>query len=145
MVEGLRKAGVPEGPTAETADVHFRDLVSKSAGVFDVQGAVKIEVAGAKALFDRSVVFIDSRSNGPYSRGHIPNAINLYTSTNMTKDALSELVGLDEEVVFYCGGEDCPLSANACAKALVWGYTKVYYFAGGYPVWKKAGYPIETP
>ena len=62
----------------------------------------------------------------------------------MTKEALSELVGLDQEVVFYCGGEDCPLSANACAKALVWGYTKVYYFAGGYPSWKEAGYPVHT-
>ncbi len=144
LVEGLRKAGVPEGPTSETADVRFRDLVSKSAGIFDVEGAVKVDAAGAKALFDRNAVFIDSRSRGGYSRGHIPNAVNLHTETSMTQEALSGLVGLDEEVVFYCGGEDCPLSANACAKALIWGYTKVFYFAGGYPAWKKAGYPIYT-
>ena len=91
------------------------------------------------------MVFIDSRSNGPYSRGHIPNAINLFTTTNLTEEILSELVDPDDEVVFYCGGEDCPLSANACAKALVWGYTKVYYFAAGYPGWKDAGYQVETP
>ena len=144
MVEGLRKAGVPEGPTSETADVGFRELVTKSAGTFDVKGAVKVDATGAKALFDRNVVFVDSRSKGGFSRGHIPNAVNLHTETNMTKEALSELVDLDEEVVFYCGGEDCPLSANACAKALVWGYTKVFYFAGGYPAWKNAGYPIYT-
>jgi len=144
LVEGLRKAGVPEGPTSETADVNFRDLVIRSAGIFDVEGAVKVDAAGAKALFVGGVVFIDSRSKGSYSREHIPNAINLHTETSMTKKALSELVGLDEEVVFYCGGEDCPLSANACAKALVWGYTKVYYFAGGFPSWKNAGYPIST-
>jgi TolB-like protein/rhodanese-related sulfurtransferase len=129
LIEGLRKAGVPEGAAAEMTDVDYRDLVVKSAGIFDVEGAVKIDAAGAKAVFDRGVVFIDSRSSGPYSRGHIPNAINLYTGTSLTKAALSEHVGLDEEVVFYCGGEDCPLSANACAKALVWGYTKVYYLA----------------
>ena len=145
LIEGLRKAGVPEGAAAETADVDFSDLVSKSAGIFDVEGAVKIEVAGAKALFDRRVVFIDTRSNGPYSRGHIPNAINLHTFTNLTKENLSELVDPDDEVVFYCGGEDCPLSPNACAMALVWGYTKVYYFAAGYPAWKDAGYPVEIP
>jgi TolB-like protein/class 3 adenylate cyclase/rhodanese-related sulfurtransferase len=145
LVEGLRKAGVPEGPTAQTADVHFRDLVHKNGGTFDVEGAVKIDVTGAKTLFDRGVTFIDSRGKGSYSRGHIPNAINLHTETDMTREALSEYVGSDEEVVFYCGGEDCPLSANACAKALVWGYIKVYYFAAGFPSWKSAGYPIETP
>lgn len=62
----------------------------------------------------------------------------------MTKEKLSELVDPDDEVVFYCGGEDCPLSPNASAKALVWGYTKVYYFAAGYPAWKDAGHPIIT-
>jgi adenylate cyclase len=144
FIEGLRKAGVPEGAAAETADADFKNLVSRNAGTFDVKGAVKIDAAGAKTLFDRGVVFIDSRSNGPYGRGHIPNAINLYTNTKLTKEALAELAGLDQEIVFYCGGEDCPLSANACAKALVWGYTKVYYFAAGYPGWKKAGYPVET-
>jgi TolB-like protein/rhodanese-related sulfurtransferase len=145
LVEGLRKAGVPEGATVKTVAVDYRDLVSRSAGTFDVEGAVKIDAAGAKALSDRGVVFIDSRSNGPYSRGHIPNAINLFTTTNLTEEILSELVDPDDEVVFYCGGEDCPLSANACAKALVWGYTKVYYFAAGYPGWKDAGYQVETP
>jgi tetratricopeptide (TPR) repeat protein len=144
-VEGLRKAGVPEGAVVEMADINFNDLVNRSDGIFDVEGSVKIEAAGAKALFDRGVVFIDARGSGPYSRGHIPNAINLHTNRDLTNEALSELVGLDEEVVFYCGGEDCPLSAYACAKALVWGYTKVYYFAAGYPAWKKADYPIETP
>jgi rhodanese-related sulfurtransferase len=144
-VEGLRKAGVPEGSAAAPADVDFRDLVSRSAGGFDVEGAVKIDEAGAKTLFDRGVVFIDTRSNGPYSRGHIPGAVNLYTSTKLTKENLSELVGPDDEVVFYCGGETCPLSPNASAKALVWGYSKVYYFAGGYPAWKYADYPVETP
>jgi rhodanese-related sulfurtransferase len=144
-VEGLRKAGVPEGAVVEMADINFNDLVNRSDGIFDVEGSVKIEAAGAKALFDRGVVFIDARGSGPYSRGHIPNAINLHTNRDLTNEALSELVGLDEEVVFYCGGEDCPLSAYACAKALVWGYTKVYYFAAGYPAWQDAGYPIETP
>ena len=29
------------------------------------------------------------------------------------------------------------------AKALTWGYEKVYYFAIGYPGWESAGHPIE--
>lgn len=115
-----------------------------SAGTFDVEGAVEIDAAGAKALLDRGAVFIDVRGSGPYSRGHIPDAVNLHTNRKLTRESLSEHVGFDDEVVFYCGGTDCPLSPYACAKALVWGYTKVYYFAGGYPDWQKAGYPTST-
>jgi len=64
----------------------------------------------------------------------------------MTKDKLATLVKPDQEVVFYCGGEDCPLAPNACAKALTWGYTNVYYFAAGFPGWKYVGgYDVEKP
>jgi rhodanese-related sulfurtransferase len=42
-------------------------------------------------------------------------------------------------------GKYCPYSAYAAAKALAWGYTHVYRFAGGFPAWKDAGYPIEKP
>lgn len=145
IIEGLRKAGVPEGAVVDTANIHFSDLVSRSDGTFDVEGAVKVDAAGAKALFDRGAIFIDSRGSGPFSRGHIKNAINLHTNTKLTEASLAAHADPGADVVFYCGGEDCPLSANACAKALVWGYQKVYYFAGGYPAWKNAGYPIETP
>ena len=48
------------------------------------------------------------------------------------------------EIVFNCVGKYCPYSAYACAKAVIWGYTRVYYFAGGFPAWKDAGYPVET-
>ena len=145
IVEGLRKAGVPKGAVVETANIQFSDLVSRSDGTFDVEGAVKIDAAGAKALFDRGAVFIDSRGSGPFGRGHIENAVNLHTNTKLTEASLAAHADPGADVVFYCGGEDCPLSANACAKALVWGYHRVYYFAGGYPAWKNAGYPIETP
>ncbi len=117
FVEGLRKAGVPVGATVKTAAVDYRDLVSKSAGTFDVEGAVKIDAAGAKALFDRGAVFIDARGSGPYRRGHVQNATNLHPDVNLTEEALSKRLRPDEEVVFYCGGVDCPLSANASAKA----------------------------
>jgi rhodanese-related sulfurtransferase len=49
----------------------------------------------------------------------------------------------DDDVVFHCWGTVCRYSAMACAKARLWGYTKVHYFAGGFPAWKAAGYPVE--
>ena len=145
MVEGLRLAGVPSGAIDEPTEVKPSDLITKSEGTFDVAGAIKIDAAGAKTLHDRGVAFIDSRGSSRYDRGHIPGATNLSFPYRLTKDSLSQLVDLDDEVVFYCGGPDCHLSANSCAQALTWGYTRVYYFAEGFPEWQNAGYPVEIP
>jgi TolB-like protein/class 3 adenylate cyclase/rhodanese-related sulfurtransferase len=139
--QGLRKVGMPEGAAVSPADINYRDLVTMSAGTFDVEGAIEINAAEAKALHDRRTAFVDSRGSGHYGRGHIPGATNLYF--HQVWDGLSEVVGPNDEVVFYCGGPDCHLSANSSAQAIALGYTKVYYFAGGFPAWENAGYPIE--
>jgi TolB-like protein/class 3 adenylate cyclase/tetratricopeptide (TPR) repeat protein len=142
-IEGLRKAKVEEGSTNEFADLDYKTLVTKSEGTFDVKGAIKIDAIGAKALNERGVLFIDSRPGYRYESGHIPGAANLYFIGEFNRSSLSQLVGFDQEVVFYCGDKECHLSPNACAKALTWGYTKVYYFAGGFLNWGNAGYAVE--
>jgi len=59
----------------------------------------------------------------------------------------------NEPVLFYCNGVKCGRAANATAKAVSWGYTKVYYYALGMAQWKERGClscadnfraPIET-
>jgi len=104
---------------------------------YSVEGATKIDVNTAKSLHERGVKFFDARSYFSWKQSHIPGAINLQL------DKLMERLDKDEEAVFYCGGTDCKLSANASAYALTQGYEKVYYFAEGYPGWKSAGYPLE--
>jgi rhodanese-related sulfurtransferase len=132
---------MPEGAAVSPADINYRDLVTVSAGTFDVEGVIEINAAEAKALHDRRTAFIDSRGSGHYGRGHIPDATNLYF--HQVWDGLSEVVGPNDEVVFYCGGPDCHLSSNSSAQAIALGYAKVYYFAGGFPAWENAGYPVE--
>ncbi len=144
LVEGLRKAGVPEGPAAQTEDFDFQASISKSAGLYAVAGATTIDAESAKELHDRGVPFIDVRDGGSYARGHIPGATHLDLNAELTEENLSPLVGKDDEVVFHCFGQNCPYSAYASAKAVTWGYTRVYYFSVGFPAWKGAGYPVET-
>jgi len=139
--EGLRKVGIPVGETGKPANLKFMDLVTVSAGTFDVEGVIEIEATEAKTIHERGVAFIDSRGKGLYGRGHIPGAINLLF--HQVWDSLLAVVDKDAEVVFYCGGPDCHLAAHSSAQAITLGYTKVYYFAGGFPAWKNAGYPIE--
>jgi len=138
---GLRRAGVPAGAPASPADSKYGDLVTMSAGTFHVEGAIEINEAEAKALYDNGIAFIDSSGKSVYGRGHIPDAKNLYF--HQVWDGLSEIVNWSAAVVFYCGDPKCHLAANSSAQALVLGYTKVYYFAGGFSAWKEAGYPVE--
>jgi TolB-like protein/class 3 adenylate cyclase/rhodanese-related sulfurtransferase/Tfp pilus assembly protein PilF len=139
--EGLRKTGMPEGVAGKPANLKFMDLVTVSAGTFDVEGAIAIDAAEAKTMHDRGIAFIDSRGKGHYESGHIPGATHLLF--HQVWDSLVETVSKDAEVVFYCGGPDCHLAAHSSAQAITLGYTRVYYFAGGFSAWENAGYPVE--
>jgi adenylate cyclase len=141
---GLRKAGVPEGAGSDIAYASLKRLIHSSDGEYDVEGATKIDVAQAKDLHTEGVVFVDVRGAGSFGAGHIPSAVNLEMSNGLSKESLSRLVDQDQAMAFYCFGKYCPRSTYACAKALLWGYKRVYYFAGGFPAWKNAGFPIET-
>jgi adenylate cyclase len=92
----------------------------------------------------RGVVFVDVGAPSIFPLEHIPGAVNLDLATALSRESLSRLVGKEDEVVFSCYGKHCPYSTVACAKALTWGFTHVFYFAGGFPAWKAAGYPLES-
>ncbi|HEY5682740.1 MAG TPA: rhodanese-like domain-containing protein [Sulfuricaulis sp.] len=108
-----------------------------------VDGAVTVDAAQAKAHYDKGVVFLDVRSDKDWAAGRIKGAKHLELKKKYNEDSLSKLVKKDEGVVIYCNGSPCPRSSQASAKAVGWGYTKVYYFRDGVPAWKTAGFPTE--
>jgi rhodanese-related sulfurtransferase len=108
-----------------------------------VAGATTVDAAMAKQLFDDEAAFIDLRKDPAWNAGRIPGAIHLDFKKAFNQEALSNEVSKDEPVVFYCSGVRCPRSTKASEMAVGWGYTRVYYFRGGFPAWQQAGYPIE--
>lgn len=144
LKEGLSKAGVPEGAGTDISYDEYARLMSKSNGEYNVKGTTKIDAATAKRLHDRGVKFVDVRTALSFNRGHAPGAINLSVVEVLAKDTLSKAVSTEEEVIFSCHGKYCGDSAYASAKALVWGFKNVYHFAGGFPAWEDARYPVET-
>lgn len=144
LMEGLRKAGVPEGAGTDIPFEKYRGLLHSNNGYFDVTGATTIDHQQAKSLHDRGVKFVDVRAAKGFASGHVPGAFNLDVATELSRDTLSRIVGKDEELVLSCHGRTCSDSAYASAKALMWGFKRVYYFAGGFPAWKEAGYPVEV-
>ena len=144
LLAGLRKAGVPEGAGTDIPYEDYARLVSKQNGEYFVEGATKIDAPTAKGLHDRGVQFVDVRTPIAHGRGHIPGAHLRDVVTTLSRETLSQVVDKGSEVVFYCYGKFCHYSAFASAKALKWGFSRVYYFAGGYPAWVDNGYPVKA-
>jgi tetratricopeptide (TPR) repeat protein len=100
--EGLRKAGVPPGPDPVAV---AEDLISRTdEGYYEVEGATTLDVATAKALFDRGVPFVDVRGEWSWKMGHIPGAVNLDYQNVFSEVELSKIVSKDQDVVIYCSG-----------------------------------------
>ncbi len=108
-----------------------------------VAGATTVDAAAAKALFDSGALFVDPRRESEFEAGRIPDAVSLELKKKFNEESLAAELKKDEPVVFYCNGPKCLRSSKAAAKAVGWGYSKVYYFRGGFPAWKAAGYPVE--
>ncbi len=129
---GLRLAGVPEAGKG------------KHVSPTEVAGATTVDPVAAKKLLDRGVPFVDVRGDDRWKDSHIPGAVSLDSKKTFSEAALSQVVAKDQEVVIYCMGPRCLLSSKACAKAVGWGFEKVYYLREGFPGWKAAGYPIAV-
>lgn len=110
-----------------------------------IDGATTVDAATAKTLFDRGVRFVDVRSKDLWEAGHIPGAAYLDLFSGFNEDNLLKVAAKDHEVVIYCAGPGCKRSGKACAKAVSWGFEKVYYFRLGYPAWRAAGFPTDPP
>jgi rhodanese-related sulfurtransferase len=55
---------------------------------------------------------------------------------------LLEIAAKTQEIVIY-GRAATRYPAMACAKAVNWGFERVYCFVAGFEEWRQAGYPIE--
>lgn len=108
-----------------------------------ITGATTVTAAEAKKLFDKGVAFVDIRKDKDWAAGRIPDAIHIELKKIYNEASLSKAIKKDQEVVMYCNGPKCMRSSVASQKAVGWGFAKVYYFRGGLPEWKDAGYPVE--
>ncbi len=118
---------------------------------FEVEGATQIDLDTAKTFYDRGVVFIDVSHPDAWKEEHISSAIHLIYNrsadafqTRLMEESLMAVASKAEEIVLHCKDPACDTPARGVAKAVNWGFQKVYFFTGGAPAWKEAGYPIET-
>lgn len=125
------------------AGLSFTATVGANVSPEKIEGATTVSTTEAKALFDKGVVFVDVRKDKDWEAGRIPDAVHLELKKVLSDDKLIKEVKKSQEVVFYCNGPKCMRSSKATAKAVAWGYSKIYYFRDGFPGWKVAGFPVE--
>lgn len=113
----------------------------------DSLGANQIDIATAKSYHDQGVTFLDVSDNDTWNEGHITGAVHLSwirtEDPRFSKTTLRDIAGYNHDIVFYAS--DGYLSpAWEVAKAVTWGYRRLYHFEGGAPAWEAAGYPVKT-
>ena len=86
------------------------------------------------------VVVLDVRPSDEYASGHLPFALSM--PLGELKKRLAELPA-DKEIVAYCRGPFCMLSAEAVQLLQEHGY-RAHKIADGLPEWLAAGLPIEA-
>ena len=108
-------------------------------------GTILVDVETTAELIVRTpdLLIVDSRKGTEYIKGHIQRAISL-PDTDMTLELLSNHVpDKSTPLLFYCNGERCLRSSRAAAQAVDWGYSKIYWFRGGWNEWVDKGMPIS--
>ncbi|MEO9332329.1 rhodanese-like domain-containing protein [Ectopseudomonas guguanensis] len=100
-----------------------------------VAGAITVNVMQAKQLHDHGALFIDVRAAREWEWGHVEGAIHLDLRGQFA--ALAHAPWPREiPLVIYCDSEVCLQSALAVEQAVAWGFTRVFYFRGGYFAWQ---------
>lgn len=120
----------------------------------ELTGAIIVSAEQVQRLLVAGALLVDTRVGNEYAESHIRGAINIPYKETSPKAAnfdpaldhfqLSKLPAeKSRPIIFYCNSGDCWKSYKASAVSIKAGYTRVHWFRGGFPEWKKKGLPIE--
>ena len=148
-----------ESESEDGVELAFRELKERSRNIPSLRNAAVIGIGEWRELGDQEIAGMLTAEQCRVSKARLTDRV-LRFADRMDRAApiqteadkliadhqrLAEFTkGKDEEVVIYCHGPSCGHSSIACANAVSWGYTKVYYFRDGFPGWKAAGHPTST-
>lgn len=108
-----------------------------------IEGVKRISAEELIALANKrpDLVIIDSRVTANRKHGYIEGSYSL-PDTDTTCDTLKKLItSKSAPAAFYCNGVKCGRSAKAVKIAVDCGYRDLYWFRGGFEVWKQKNFP----
>lgn len=113
-------------------------------------GATVVDAKGVALLMQNGAIYIDTRTEVEFKAGRVPGARLVPYLEKSRKDAdfdptvdQFDLALLPKEkaadLIFACNGAECWKSFKASHAALKAGYSRVHWFRGGFPEWRKSG------
>ena len=104
---------------------------------------ISLEEAGVRHQAG-SVLFLDARDPASFQAGHLPGAMNVPPEeADGFAEELKALAESGMEVIAYCDGVDCPLSAELARALQARGVPSVKVLVNGWSRWRDAGLPTE--
>lgn len=104
---------------------------------------VNAEQALEVILASPKIVIIDSRHAEEFAKGHIEGAISLLDTDTTAKSLGKHVSDKNTPILLYCNGERCMRSSNAATIAVNAGYSKIYWFRGGWMEWMEKKMPVS--
>jgi rhodanese-related sulfurtransferase len=124
------------------AEEHLVELKMAMDQIFSAPE--KLDAETRHGLLDKArrgdVVVLDVRPSDEYANGHLPYARSM--PLEEIKKRLAELPA-DKEIVAYCRGPFCMLSAEAVQLLREHGF-RAHKIADGLPEWLAAGLPVDV-
>lgn len=134
----VRRSGIVALPTIVTA---IFSLAPALAGAdFRV-----ISTAELKDLMDqkKSMVLIDARTPEEFKEAHIAGALNI-PEKGIEQAAAQLPADRNSLLVFYCNGIKCGKSTRVAKMVAPLGYTNIFIYSEGIPVWEELNLPLVT-
>lgn len=120
-------------------------LAEKKDAPESIEGTTRVSAEQVIDLVEEmdDLVIIDSRIEKDRTGGHIEGAIALPDVETTPEKLAQHIPSKSTPVVFYCNGVKCGRSVAASKMAVAEGYSKVYWFRGGWEEWTEKGLPIS--
>jgi rhodanese-related sulfurtransferase len=97
-----------------------------------------------KWLEDPLVVFVDTRDDKDYLKGHVRGAVSLSPDDKEQKfPGIEPLIPQGSKLVLYCYGPDCDMSERVASFLIDFGYSDMMIMKDGYPGWEQNGFPTQ--
>jgi len=110
-----------------------------------IEGVTRISAEKLIDLLDEydDLVIIDARKPSDRAKGFIEDSIPLPDFDTNAATLAQHLASKSTPVIFYCNGEKCGRSVKSSKLAVTEGYSKVFWFRGGWAEWVEKGYPVD--
>jgi rhodanese-related sulfurtransferase/ABC-type phosphate/phosphonate transport system substrate-binding protein len=120
-----------------------------------LQGATVVDAKQVSELLQGGATYVDTRNEAEFKAGHVPGAVLVPYHEKSAKDPDFDAshdkfdvakLGPDKkaQLVLACNGPECWKSFKASHAAVKAGYTRVYWFRGGFPEWRSSGMKFDA-